>query len=74
MHERSKSKKKWLDLKRPIWKVMDDYSGAYIYSCDVTVDYNGYVTRAGHEDKEPPAEHPVPVPPQAGPFNRKKLK
>ena len=69
MHERSKSKKRYLDLKRPIWKIMDDYSGAYIYSDQIVVDYRGFVTQKGHEDKEPPSEHPVSVPPERAPDN-----
>lgn len=70
MFERSKSKKKYLDLSRPIWKIMDDYTGAYIYSDQITIDYRGFVTRKGHEDIEPAAEHPVPVPKEASPYDR----
>ena len=67
MHERSKSKKRYLDLTRPIWKIMDDYSGAYIYSDQIVIDYRGFVTQKGHEDKEPAAEHPVAIPEEHGP-------
>ena len=67
MHERSKSKKKYLDLSQPIWKIMDDYTGAYIYSNEMVIDYRGLVTRKGHEDPEPAADHPVVIPPEQAP-------
>ena len=46
---------------------MDDYSGAYIYSDQIVIDYRGFVTQKGHEDKEPAAEHPVTIPEEHGP-------
>lgn len=70
MFERSKYKKKYLDLKRPIWKILDDYSGAYIYSNEMVIDYRGFVTKKGQEVLEPDAEHPVPAPKEIPPFDR----
>lgn len=54
-------KYKHLDFRKAIWKVVDDYSGAYTYSNKVTFDFRGYMTIKGHENIEPPAEHPPQI-------------
>lgn len=57
---RSQAKRKYTNLKLAIWKILDDYTGAYIYSNEADIDYRGMVTRMGHTDQEPPSDHPVP--------------
>ena len=62
MHERTKYKHKHIDVRKAIWKLVDDYSGAYIYSNEMEIDYRGLVTKAGHADPIPPEMFPTPIP------------
>lgn len=71
--QRSQAKRKFLNLKLPIWKVVDDYTGAFTYSNEVEEDWQGFITRSGMVDPEPAAEHPIPPSETDGVFRREDL-
>lgn len=70
MHMRDRKSRRHLDFSKPIWKIMDDYSGAYRYSHQVTIDYKGYIVDLKNEDMRPAAEDPVPPTEVGMPFVR----
>ena len=64
--DRGNSKCRW--LARPTQKLVDDYTGAAVYSDNTETDYKGYVTMIGLADSQPVAELPVHIPTGAVPW------